>query len=222
MAIKVKQDMIDFIKSQGMARALKRAGSLQAKGSKGEAEFIEGVKRMYGTARLTAATSAAKPAVKAASSPDAARKAYASKPMTKKVASSPDAARAAAASLQGKDAKSSIAAGRTPARRAVYGGTAEQRAQAAARAGGNINVNRTTSSTPAKKAPSKPYVAPKPTAQQMAQAKARAGAGANLTPKPKAKPVPETAAQKAAKAALKQKQRKASAAAVKRAGGRTM
>lgn len=61
--VKVKQDMIDFIKSQGMAKALKRAGSLQAKGAKGEAEFIEGVRRMYGANRLSAATAKAKPAV---------------------------------------------------------------------------------------------------------------------------------------------------------------
>lgn len=61
--VKVKQDMIDFIKSQGMAKALKRAGSLQAKGTKGEAEFIEGVRRMYGANRLSAATAKAKPAV---------------------------------------------------------------------------------------------------------------------------------------------------------------
>lgn len=55
----VKQDMIDFIKSQGMAAALKRAGSLKAKGAKGEAEFLEGVRRMYGASRLEAATKAA-------------------------------------------------------------------------------------------------------------------------------------------------------------------
>jgi len=63
MAVKVKQDMIDFIKAQGMDKALKRAGSLQAKGTKGEAEFIEGVRRMYGANRLSAATAKAKPAV---------------------------------------------------------------------------------------------------------------------------------------------------------------
>jgi hypothetical protein len=62
MAVKVKQDMIDFIKNQGMAAALKRAGSLSAKGGKGEAEFIEGVRRMYGANRLSAATKAATPA----------------------------------------------------------------------------------------------------------------------------------------------------------------
>ena len=59
MAIKVKQDMIDFIKNQGMAAALKRAGELKAKGGKGEAEFLEGVKRMYGSSRLDAATAKA-------------------------------------------------------------------------------------------------------------------------------------------------------------------
>ena len=62
MAVKVKQDMIDFIKSQGMTKALKRAGKLQAKGTKGEAEFIEGVRRMYGASRLSAATAKARPA----------------------------------------------------------------------------------------------------------------------------------------------------------------
>jgi len=57
----VKQEMIDFIKSQGMAKALKRAGSISAKGTKGEAEFLEGVKRMYGANRLAAATKFAAP-----------------------------------------------------------------------------------------------------------------------------------------------------------------
>ena len=59
--IKVKQDMIDFIKAQGMTKALKRAGEIKAKGTKGEAEFLEGVKRMYGANRLTTATTKAKP-----------------------------------------------------------------------------------------------------------------------------------------------------------------
>jgi hypothetical protein len=57
--IRVKQDMIDFIKTQGMTRALKRAGQISAKGTKGEAEFLEGVRRMYGANRLAAATKAA-------------------------------------------------------------------------------------------------------------------------------------------------------------------
>lgn len=60
--ITVKQDMIDFIKTQGMARALKRAGQINAKGTKGEAEFIEGVRRMYGARRLAEATKSAAPA----------------------------------------------------------------------------------------------------------------------------------------------------------------
>lgn len=58
---KVKQDMINFIKTQGMTAALKRAGKISAKGGKGEAEFLEGVKRMYGANRLAAATKAAAP-----------------------------------------------------------------------------------------------------------------------------------------------------------------
>jgi hypothetical protein len=53
--------MINFIKTQGMAAALKRAGSISAKGTKGEAEFLEGVKRMYGANRLAAATKSASP-----------------------------------------------------------------------------------------------------------------------------------------------------------------
>jgi hypothetical protein len=59
--IKVKQDMIDFIKTQGMTKSLKRAGQMQAKGTKGEAEFLEGVRRMYGANRLAAAAKAATP-----------------------------------------------------------------------------------------------------------------------------------------------------------------
>lgn len=54
--IVVKQDMIDFIKSQGMARSLKRAGEIKANNTKGETEFLEGVRRMYGQARLDKAT----------------------------------------------------------------------------------------------------------------------------------------------------------------------
>ncbi len=58
-AVKVNQDMINFIKNQGMTAALKRAGEIKAKGTKGEAEFLEGVKRMYGASRLDAATAKA-------------------------------------------------------------------------------------------------------------------------------------------------------------------
>ena len=59
--IKVKQDMIDFIKTQGMTKALKRAGEIKASGKGGEAEFLEGVRRMYGANRLAAATKTATP-----------------------------------------------------------------------------------------------------------------------------------------------------------------
>lgn len=59
--IRVKQDMIDFIKTQGMTRALKRAGEIKASGKGGEAEFLEGVRRMYGANRLAAATKTATP-----------------------------------------------------------------------------------------------------------------------------------------------------------------
>jgi hypothetical protein len=156
--IKVKQDMIDFIKNQGMTAALKRAGSISAKGGKGEAEFLEGVRRMYGARRLSEAT-------KAASSKT------------------------------------------TTPKRAV------------------VDMGRTTPKMPGKgpavNMTKKASVSPKPTAQQMQQAKARAGAGANLSRTVKAAPV-ETAAQKAAKLALAKKRRDAMAAAVKRAGGRTL
>ena len=59
--IRVKQDMIDFIKTQGMTKALKRAGEIKASGKGGEAEFLEGVRRMYGANRLAAATKTATP-----------------------------------------------------------------------------------------------------------------------------------------------------------------
>ena len=162
--IKVKQDMIDFIKNQGMTAALKRAGSISAKGGKGEAEFLEGVRRMYGARRLSEATKAA-------------------------------------------SAKTTA----TP-RRAV------------------VDMGKTTSSKmPTPKMPgkgpaanmAKAPVSPKPTAQQMAQAKARAGANTKISSTRKPAPV-ETPAQKAAKAAATKKRRDAMAAAVKRAGGRTL
>jgi hypothetical protein len=59
--IKVKQDMIDFIKTQGMTASLKRAGEIKASGKGGEKEFLEGVRRMYGAHRLAAATKVATP-----------------------------------------------------------------------------------------------------------------------------------------------------------------
>lgn len=130
--IRVKQDMIDFIKEQGMARALKRAGSLQAKGTKGEAEFIEGVRRMYGASRLQAATKAAGGSTAASSTPSTRRK-YGTPNNTSKP--------------KMVDAKGPNAI-KPAARKPVFGGTAQQKAQAAARAGGNLNTSRTTVSKP--------------------------------------------------------------------------
>jgi hypothetical protein len=161
--IKVKQDMIDFIKNQGMTAALKRAGSINAKGGKGEAEFLEGVRRMYGASRLAAATKAAMPAK--------------------------SAPRGAMVDM-GKTTSSKMPTPKMP--------------------GKGPAANMAKSST-----------SPKPTAQQMAQAKARAGGNQNIKSTPKPKSV-ETAAQKAAKAAMTKKRRDAMAAAVKRAGGRTL
>ena len=123
MAIKVKQDMIDFIKNQGMTAALKRAGQLKAKGGKGEAEFLEGVRRMYGSSRLDAAT--AKASAGAAKAAPSTRRKYGTPNNTSKPqmvdAKGPnavksgkfDASRAASASLQGKSAKASMEAGRS-------------------------------------------------------------------------------------------------------------
>ena len=82
----VKQATIDKIKGMGMTAALKKAGSSK------NAEFIQGVKRMYGADRLKKAMAANKPAAK---SPDAARAAAMSKPAARPVAKSADEARAA-------------------------------------------------------------------------------------------------------------------------------
>jgi hypothetical protein len=61
----VKQSTIDNIKKMGMTAALKKAGS------SGNAEFVQGVKRMYGANRLKAAIKTVnKPVAKSA---DAAR-----------------------------------------------------------------------------------------------------------------------------------------------------
>jgi len=60
----VKQSTINNIKSMGMSAALKKAGSSK------NAEFVQGVKRMYGADRLKKAIAANKPVAK---SPDAAR-----------------------------------------------------------------------------------------------------------------------------------------------------
>ncbi len=81
-AIKVSQATIDKIKKMGMTAALKKAGTSK------NAEYIEGIRRMYGQRRLNAARPAAKSA-------DAARAAAMKKPAAKPVAKSADAARAA-------------------------------------------------------------------------------------------------------------------------------
>lgn len=178
--------------SQATIDKIKKIGMTKALAGAKSAnpEMKEALTRMYGARRVSAASS------------------------TSSTKSTP---RGAVVDMGGTPSKK--AASSTPSRKPAFGGTAAQKAQAAARAGGNINMNRTVSTTPAKKSPSKPYVQPKPTAAQMAQAKARAGGNLNLNPKPKA---PETAAQKAAKVALSKKRREAVAAATKRAGGRTL
>lgn len=150
--IVVKQDMIDFIKNQGMTAALKRAGELKAKGAKGEAEFLEGVRRMYGASRLEAATA------KAASGPKMPGKGPLTR-MTENAASSTRRKYGTpnkTSKPQMVDATGPNAV-KTPATKRVFGGTAQQRAQAAARAGGNLNVNRrtTASSTSTKTAAQK-------------------------------------------------------------------
>lgn len=89
----VKQSTIDGIKKMGMTAALKKAGSSK------NAEFVQGVKRMYGADRLKSAMKTANKPV--AKSPDAAR-AMAAKKTAKNMkrnqpaAKSPDEARASA------------------------------------------------------------------------------------------------------------------------------
>ena len=81
----VKQSTIDSIKKMGMSAALKKAGSSS------NAEFVQGVKRMYGANRLAAAKKAAGAVAK---SPDAARAAAAKNAKRNQpVAKSADAAR---------------------------------------------------------------------------------------------------------------------------------
>lgn len=83
----VKQSTINNIKKMGMSAALKKAGSSS------NAEFVQGVRRMYGANRLAAAKKAAGAVAK---SPDAARAAAAKKPMPRPVAKSADEARSSA------------------------------------------------------------------------------------------------------------------------------
>jgi len=82
----VSQATINKIKTMGMTAALAKAGKTP-KGA--NAEFIQGVNRMYGAKRVAAARAKYKPASK---SPDAARAKYAAK--NKPAAKSPDEARA--------------------------------------------------------------------------------------------------------------------------------
>ena len=63
--IKVSQATIDRIKKMGMTAALKKAGTSN------NAEYVEGIRRMYGARRLAAAKKAVAP--KVAKSPDQAR-----------------------------------------------------------------------------------------------------------------------------------------------------
>ena len=65
----VKQSTINNIKSMGMTAALKKAGSSK------NAEFVQGVKRMYGVKRLEASMAKAKKSAPS-KSPDAARAKY--------------------------------------------------------------------------------------------------------------------------------------------------
>lgn len=74
--IKVGQDVIDFIKSQGMTATLKRVGSMSPAERSRDAEYAEGVRRMYGDRRFQDATRTSNPAASTApkyKSADAAR-----------------------------------------------------------------------------------------------------------------------------------------------------
>lgn len=82
----VKQSTIDQIKKMGMSASLKRAAK------SGNTEFVEGVRRMYGQRRLSAAVKA-RPAAKTA---DAARARAMNKTPKVPTAKSPDEARARA------------------------------------------------------------------------------------------------------------------------------
>jgi hypothetical protein len=203
---KVSQATIDKIKSMGMSGALKSANSANP-------ETREGIRRLYGARRYNKAIGTSKPA---APKPTDSRFSGVKKPSDTKPTDSRFSGikpTTPALKMPGKGPAVKVI---EPNKNPVFSGTAAQKEEAASRAGGNVNMNRTTAAT--KQTPRKPYVAPKATAAQMAQAKARAGGNVNLTPKPKA---PETLAQKRAKAALVKKQRQAAANAVKRGGGRT-
>lgn len=82
----VKQSTIDNIKKMGMSAALKKAGSSK------NAEFVQGVKRMYGTKRLEASMASVKKANKSvAKSPDQARARATAKNMKRNQPAAPSA-----------------------------------------------------------------------------------------------------------------------------------
>jgi hypothetical protein len=140
----VKQSTIDSIKKMGMTAALKKAGSST------NAEFLQGVRRMYGANRLKQAIGANKSVAK---SPDAAR---ASVKPAKPVAKSPDQARANASAASKKVIGVKPSPNKLP-----YYYTKEEAAYVRAY-GKPKSAKKSTSST-------------KPTASQVAYAKARAG-----------------------------------------------
>ena len=107
--VTVSQATIDKIKSEGMSAAIKKAAAGGV-----SASYMEGVKRMYGAARLAKATSAN---INAASKPKAygANNAPAYRPATSTAAKF-DAKKAASTSLRGGSAKAGMEAGRTPSK----------------------------------------------------------------------------------------------------------
>ena len=129
--------------SQATIDAIKKMGMTKALAgaSKATPEMKEALTRMYGARRVSAASGSA-----------------------------PKATPRGAMVDMGGSNKPATSKSSTPARKPVFGGTAAQKAQAAARAGGDVNMNRTTSGVAPKSTPRKPYVAPKPTAAQVAQA----------------------------------------------------
>ena len=102
--VKVSQATIDKIKKMGMTAALKKAGTSK------NAEYIEGIRRMYGQRRLSASMAANKPVAKSA---DAART-MAAKKAAKPVAKSADAARAMASKPAAKPASKATGKGLFP------------------------------------------------------------------------------------------------------------
>jgi hypothetical protein len=97
----VSQATIDKIKKMGMTKALAAAGKTQP-GQR--AEFIQGIRRMYGANRLAAARKANKPAASAKMSPRAAERARpAVKKASPKVAERMPAAKKAVAAAPKND-----------------------------------------------------------------------------------------------------------------------